>query len=555
MMSPDTPKRTILALVTSGGFTHAAPVLDICRVLADRGHTIQFATHDGQEVWTKNYGFIKTVYNLGPGPTEEQFREHWERMVDLKVEDALGSFRMWKSKYLWDSFWPATYKRMKELCIDPKTRPDFILADFFAEALTKDMMLELDIPIALVWPQMPYLLAPAPYIPGQPGFQVDVTLTSEHASLWSRLRNELAVVWAVPHFVTWIGWFTNLRWKNGAKYPMLPGGPRPHHLVLVNSFFGLETPKDLPPLVAAVGPILADEYPGLDERHASFLETHNRTVYVALGTNIVLPKPAFKKLLAGLVRALNVGSVNGVVWALNKANVDRLDRGQTVSRAKGKSFTLGELVDGAVPEFLVPRFAPQRAILDHPHTRVFITHAGGSSANEAVYHGIPVIVLGFVFDQLANGVRMEQAGVGLQLEKNTFTAEEVAAHISTLLNEETNESFMRNVERMKNIARTASRRKHLAAGLIEEVMYDSELRVARPMHLQTADMRMPWWKAQNLDLLLFSLVNFVGLPAAAVFSIRMLMHGQQFTSLRETLPQLFRSTAGFLGQALNNRFH
>ncbi|KAF7554509.1 hypothetical protein G7Z17_g2863 [Cylindrodendrum hubeiense] len=483
-MSPDTPKRTILALVTSGGFTHAAPVLDICRVLADRGHTIQFATHDGQEIWTKNYGFIKTVYSLGPGPTEEQFREHWERMVDLKVEEALGSSRMWKSKYLWDSFWPATYKRMKELCLDPKSRPDFILADFFAEALTKDMMLELDIPIALVWPQMPYLLAPAPYIPGQPGFQVDVTLTSEHASLWSRLRNELAVVWAVPHFVSWMGWFTNLRRQNGAKYPMLPGGPRPHHLVLVNSFFGLETPKDLPPLVAAVGPILADEYPGLDERHASLLEAHNRTVYVALGTNIVLPKPAFQKLLAG----------------------------------------------------------------------VFITHAGGSSANEAVFHGIPVIVLGFVFDQLANGVRMEQAGVGLQLEKNTFTAEEVATHLATLLNEETNESFTRNVERMENIARTASRRKHLAAGLIEEVMYDSELRVERPMHLQTADMRMPWWKAQNLDLLLFSLVNFVGLPAAAVFGIRMLMRGQQVTSLRETLPQLFRSTTGLLGQALHNGF-
>ncbi|KAH7143725.1 putative UDP-glucoronosyl and UDP-glucosyl transferase [Dactylonectria macrodidyma] len=553
-MSSETPKRTILALVTSGGFTHAAPVLDICRVLADRGHTIQFATHDGQEIWTKNYGFIKAVYNLGPGPTEEQFRDHWERMVDLKVEEALGSSRMWKSKYLWDSFWPATYKLMKGTCLDPKTRPDFIIADFFAEALTRDMMLELGVPIAIVWPQMPYLLAPASYIPGQPGFQVDVTLTSEHASLWSRLRNELAVVWAVPQFVTWMGWFTKLRQKNGAKYPMLPGGSRPHHLVLVNSFFGLEAPKDLPPLVAAVGPILSDEYPGLDEKHASFLEAHSRTVYVALGTNIVLPKPAFQKLLAGLVKALDAGTVNGVIWALNKANVVKLERGQRVTRANGRSFTIGELVDGAVPEFLVPRFAPQRAILDHPNSRVFITHAGGSSANEAVYHGIPVIVLGFVFDQLANGVRMEEAGVGLQLEKNTFTAEKVASHLSTLLDEEANESYMRNVERMKNIARTASRRKHHAAGLIEEVMYDWELRVARPMHLQTADMRMPWWKVQNLDLAVFALANFVGLPAAVVFGIRSLMRGQPLSSFRDTLPQLFRSTTSLVGQVLSNRF-
>lgn len=37
---------------------------------------------------------------------------------------------------------------------------------------------------------------------------------------------------------------------------------------------------------------------------------------------------------------------------------------------------------------------------------------------------------------------------------------------------------------------------------IEEVMYDNELRwdggeELRPMHLQTADMRMPFWKAKN----------------------------------------------------------
>ncbi|KAH7159720.1 hypothetical protein B0J13DRAFT_616525 [Dactylonectria estremocensis] len=149
---------------------------------------------------------------------------------------------------------------------------------------------------------------------------------------------------------------------------------------------------------------------------------------------------------------------------------------------------------------------------------------------------------------------MEEAGVSLQLEKNTFTAEQVVSHLSTLLNEETNESYMRNVKRMENIARTASRRKHHAAGLVEEVMYDSELRVARPMHLQTADMRMPWWKAQNLDLVLFSLVNFVGLPVAVVFGIRSLMRGQSISSFKDTLPQLFRSTTGLFGQVFSYRF-
>lgn len=62
---------------------------------------------------------------------------------------------------------------------------------------------------------------------------------------------------------------------------------------------------------------------------------------------------------------------------------------------------------------------------------------------------------------------------------------------------------------MKRIARVASRRKEVAAGIVEEVIFDHELRsvggrALRPMHLQTADMRMPVWKARNWDLWLVS---------------------------------------------------
>ncbi|KAF9869503.1 cytochrome P450 [Colletotrichum karsti] len=521
--SHDLPTRRVLALSTTGGFTHAAPVLDICRVLADRGHTVEFATHNGQEVWVKNpnYTFINKVHLLGPGPTPEQYADHWERMVRLPVEEALSSSLMWKSKYLWDSFWPAAYRQLKQLCRDPETRPDFIVADFFDETVARDMSIECGVPIAVVWPQMPYLLAPASYIPGQPGFQIDLCLTSERASLWSRLRNEMAVVWAAPQFLRWTRWFTELRRREGARFPVLPGGNRPHHLVLVNSFFGLEAPKDLPPLVAPIGPVLSEEYPALDELHARFLESHDRVVYVGLGTNVVLPEPSLHKLLQGLVLALDEGHIDGVIWALNQKTRKTLDLEYLVSRADGKVFTLRQVLDDAMPDFLTPDFAPQRAILDHSHTRLYLTHAGGSSANEAAYHGVPVLVLGFMFDQLANGLRLEEAGCGLRLDKTTFTANEVSRSVSSLVNSG-NDALMRNVERMRRVATVASRRKGLAADLIEEVMFDHELRSPeRPMHLQTADMRMPWWKVRNLDLGLFAFTAFVGLPVVTMFGIRL----------------------------------
>lgn len=430
-----------------------------------------------------------------------------------------------KSKYIWDSCWPDTYQNLQTLVQDPKTRPDFIIADFFAEDAAKDMMIEHHIPIAIVWPQMPFMMAPASYIPGQPGFQVDMSaLTSEHASLRSRLRNELVLLWATPHLIPWMIWKRKLRRSAGVAHS-LPLRTKPDYLVLVNSFFGLETPKDLPPLIAPVGPILADRYPPLDDVHSEFLEKHDRTIYVALGTHILLPQVSFTKLLQGLVMALDTGTINGVIWSIGNAPRKVIDRSQTVRRTDGRLLHVGDLLDGRgldADDFLVPTFAPQRAILDHPSTRLYLSHGGGSSANEVLYHGKPVLTLGFFFDQLCNSTRLLDAGVGLSLDKFTFTPQGVCDKVCRIIRDEDGGSIGRNVERMRRIARVASRRKHLAADLVEEVLYDSELRFGsdggreiQPMHLQTADARMPFWKVKNWDLWAFVLGGTVLTPLAA----------------------------------------
>lgn len=88
--------------------------------MAERGHVVDFATNAGQEDWAKYCPLIKL--------------------------------------------------HLKDIASGPVTRPDFIIADFFADAAVKDMMVEFGIPIESVWPQMPFLMAPVSYIPGQPRF-------------------------------------------------------------------------------------------------------------------------------------------------------------------------------------------------------------------------------------------------------------------------------------------------------------------------------------------------------------------------------------------------
>ncbi|KAK7403771.1 hypothetical protein QQX98_010464 [Neonectria punicea] len=499
-LDPEAPRR-ILLLATTGGFTHAAPVLEIGAVLAARGHEIQFATNEGQESWADDYPFITAVHTVGPAAPEDEMDAHYDRMRAWTAAQGFGTFM--QSKYLFDRFWPDAYRKLRALCSDPAAAPHFIVADFFAEAAARDMLHQFGVQVAVVWPQMPVVMAPASYHPGQPGFQLEMTLTSEHASLASRFRNELVIVRALPSLLRFIGWTKRRRREAGVNYS-LPAHTKPNYLVLVNSFFGLEVPKDLPPLIAAVGPILGDTYPPLDQDLATFLETHKKTIYVSLGTHVCLPSDQLDKVFLGLVQALDAGHIDGGIWAIPPKPRARFDLTKKHTRANGSTISVADIIADKHPDFRVPVFAPQRAVLAHAHTALFLTHGGGSSANEAIFHGVPVLVIGFFFDQLCNSARLIQAGVGLSLDKSHIASDPITESIGQICTD-ADGSIARNVRRLQRIATIASKRKELAADLIEEVMIDQELRFQdgierMPMHLQTADMRMPLWKSRNWDM-------------------------------------------------------
>jgi hypothetical protein len=274
-------------------------------------------------------------------------------------------------------------------------------------------------------------------------------------------------------------------------------------------------------LIAAVGPVLSDEYPPLGDTYSRFLDGHSRTIYIALGTHVILPEKDILKLLSGLILALDAGFINGVIWSVSKTPRKEFNAARDLRRGGGDVINVGDLLEGKHPEFLFPLFAPQRSILDHPSTALYLTHGGGSSAQEALFHGVRVLTLGIFFDQLSNSAKLRMAGVGLSLDKFSFSAEEICSKVGDLVRDKTS-GFARNVERMKRIARVASRRKELAADLIEEVMYDTELRFDKngkellPMHLQTADARMSSFRAKNWDLYTAT-VGMLVIPVVAVW--------------------------------------
>jgi MGT family glycosyltransferase len=91
------------------------------------------------------------------------------------------------------------------------------------------------------------------------------------------------------------------------------------------------------------------------------------------------------------------------------------DRPETVVVAHGRTdpATIGEPGPNTV---LRPR-VPQVAVL--AHARAFVSHGGLNSVTEALWHGVPLVLLPQAADQPLNAHRVERLGAGLQVRDPT----------------------------------------------------------------------------------------------------------------------------------------
>jgi MGT family glycosyltransferase len=105
---------------------------------------------------------------------------------------------------------------------------------------------------------------------------------------------------------------------------------------------------------------------------------------------------------------------------------------------------------GTVPDnFIVRNYIPQLEILKK--TDVFISHGGLNSISEALYYGVPVIVIPIANDQPAVAKRVSELGAGLELRLEEITPTLLRDSTSTIISnhnyrshsQELGESFIR----------------------------------------------------------------------------------------------------------------
>ncbi|KAI7810762.1 UDP-glucuronosyltransferase 2A3-like [Triplophysa rosa] len=160
---------------------------------------------------------------------------------------------------------------------------------------------------------------------------------------------------------------------------------------------------------------------------------------------------------------------------------------------------------------LIMDWIPQNDLLGHPKTRAFVAHGGTNGIQEAIYHGVPIIGIGLIFDQPDNLSKMRVKGVAKTVDFGTLDKNSFLETVKEVLYDP---SYRENMQRLSRLHRDVPVKPlDNAIFWIEFVM-----RHKGAAHLRTESYKMPWYSYQSVDviLLLMSAVMLITLTTYAL---------------------------------------
>jgi UDP:flavonoid glycosyltransferase YjiC (YdhE family) len=375
---------------------HINPLLQQAKELKRRGWNVELASLESARSRVEGSGV--TFVSLGsPADSQDIFDAIIEAGRDQKF-----FFSSLKTMRGINRLWPAMYDGLKHKL--QQERPDVLVVDFASLA---GIDAAPDIPIVINNPDLLTML-PGELIPFDPRLPLPFQRSSiRNLPLWQpvQARIMMALGMRVSH-LAWM-WDINVkREKKGLKRvrfaDLLRGKP-----ILINSAFGLEYKRELPPDLHMVGPMLQERSDVTPE------SIPQPTVYVNMGTICQLSRKQLQRML----EAFTCDDFH-VLWILRKEQRD--------------------LLPPSIPKTIrIESWGPSpQSILEHPNVVAFVSHCGVNSVHESIQAGTPIVGIPMFADQRDMAYRVQDSGAGLFVHKERFTAAELRTCIQRVIREE-----------------------------------------------------------------------------------------------------------------------
>ncbi|XP_063234826.1 UDP-glycosyltransferase UGT5-like [Bacillus rossius redtenbacheri] len=230
-----------------------------------------------------------------------------------------------------------------------------------------------------------------------------------------------------------------------------------------------------------------------------------------------------KKLPQDMKKFLD-DSKDGVVYFSMGSNLQSAEMSVPKREALLKAFAklkqrvlwkFEENLPGAPNNVKISNWFPQSDILGHPNLRVFMTHGGLLSSQEAVYNAVPLVGIPIFADQAINVLQAVNTGYALQLDYENITEESVYWTLNEVI------SNPKYKEAAKRISAVFHDQPQTA---MEQAVFWVEyvLRHNGARHLRSAALDLAWYQYYLLDVAAVLLAVAAAAVAALVWLLRTL---------------------------------
>ncbi|CAG8819685.1 3449_t:CDS:2, partial [Cetraspora pellucida] len=272
-----------------------------------------------------------------------------------------------------------------------------------------------------------------PFIPYKSEVWYNCHVNMENESFVNRFRCAIIEpIRSISEMWSSIDALNELRSTVGIRPVHNPFERMKNSLFLVNTFFGLEVPHPLPPLVQEIGPVMQDKYPLITPRLSSFISPRSQILYISFNPNTFIRPETNIILLHSILESIQKGLIDGAIWYSPSFSEEFISTKITLSDEK--TVSISDLLLNKHPDLLFTKSTSQFSILNQTNVKLFLTTGDITTSYESLYTGTPMLILPVSFDQLSNSEKLVGLGVALTLP-TYFSAAKVIKNIEEILND------------------------------------------------------------------------------------------------------------------------